>query len=154
MHLNRLLAQAPPIAGGKGATLEAGPSAVKSESGTALPAPGGPAAPGSSPLTMFLPIMLVFVLLIGMSWWTQSKEKKKRAALLSGLGRNDRVQTAGGMIGTIVEIKDDEVVLRVDEATNTKIAFSKGAIQGVLRKGRGGGGAGAEAESAPVGAAS
>jgi preprotein translocase subunit YajC len=38
------------------------------------------------------------------------------------------------VLGTVVEVRDDEVVLRVDDATGTKIAFAKSAVQGVLRK--------------------
>ena len=63
------------------------------------------------------------------------KEKKRRAALLGSLAKYDRVVTSGGMIGTIVEVKDDEVVIKVDESTNTKVHFSKSAVQSVLKRG-------------------
>jgi preprotein translocase subunit YajC len=42
------------------------------------------------------------------------------------------VQTIGGVIGTIVEVKDAEVVVKIDETTNTKIRFARSAIQQVL----------------------
>lgn len=133
-----LIAQAPPIAGGKGDAQPLGPSTT----GTAIPAgpagaPGtGPAQPASPGFTMLMPFAFVLIFMIGFSWWTQSKEKKKRQAMLSSISRSDRVQTLGGIIGTVVEMRDDEVVLRVDEATNTKITFSKNAVQGVMKKAR------------------
>lgn len=104
-----------------------------------------------------IPLVVLMVVMIGMSALTGRKDKKKRAELLQAIGRNDRVQTIGGIIGTIVEMADDEVVLRVDEASNTRIRFSKAAVQQVLRKAGGGGGgggggptAGAQAESKPA----
>jgi preprotein translocase subunit YajC len=42
------------------------------------------------------------------------------------------VQTIGGIIGTVVESRENEVVLKVDETSNTKIKFSRNAIHRVL----------------------
>ncbi|MCD8480920.1 MAG: preprotein translocase subunit YajC [Candidatus Cloacimonetes bacterium] len=78
-----------------------------------------------------------FIFLMVTTIMTGRREKKHRAELLSSLAKHDRVQTAGGMIGTIVEIKGDEVVLKVDETTNTKIRFSRGSVTAILKKGRG-----------------
>lgn len=135
-----LAQQAPPIAGGKGdaqpvatAAPTAGTAAQPGAGATGTPGGGPPPGMGSG-FGMLWPFFLVLLFMIGFSWWAQSKERKKRAAMLSAIGRSDRVQTAGGIIGTVVEMRDDEVVLRVDEATNTKITFSKAAIQGVLKK--------------------
>ena len=41
------------------------------------------------------------------------------------------MQTLGGMIGTVVEMTDDEVVLRVEEG---RIRMTKGAIQQVITR--------------------
>jgi len=137
-----LVAQAPPIAGGKGDAQPLGNAQTTAQDGGAsslVPAggqpPSGPASPTGG-LTMLLPFVFVLVFMIGFSWWTQGKEKKKRQAMLSSISRSDRVQTLGGIIGTVVELRDDEVVLRVDEATNTKITFAKSAVQGVMKKAR------------------
>ena len=48
------------------------------------------------------------------------------------LKKNDRVQTIGGIIGTVVSTKGDEVTLRVDESNNTKLTLVRKAIQHVL----------------------
>jgi preprotein translocase YajC subunit len=42
------------------------------------------------------------------------------------------VVTIGGIVGTVVATRDDEVVLKVDESTNTKMTFVRKAIQRVL----------------------
>ena len=53
--------------------------------------------------------------------------------LLSSLKKQDRVLTIGGLIGTVVEVRDDEVVLKIDENANTRARFTKNAIQQVLK---------------------
>ena len=64
-------------------------------------------------------------------------ERTKRAdmqKLLDGLAKNTRVVTIGGIHGTIVNIQkdSDEVTLKVDEATNTKIRVARSAISKVV----------------------
>jgi preprotein translocase subunit YajC len=78
------------------------------------------------------------------------KEKKKRAQMLSGVKRGDRVQTIGGEIGSIVELSDTEMVLRVDEASNTRIRFARSALQQVLREGKAAEDAKARTEPTPA----
>ena len=43
-----------------------------------------------------------------------------------------RVVTAGGIIGSVVEVKPDVVVLRVDEGRETKLTFTRDAITTIL----------------------
>jgi len=74
--------------------------------------------------------MLTFMFLTSRS--QKKREQREREALFSRMGKNDRVLTVGGIIGTIVSVKDNEVVLKVDESTNTKMTFLKSAIQRVL----------------------
>lgn len=113
------------------------------ESTTSLPAPGASqpgtgATPGSaaSPFGgIFLPLMLVMVLMIVMSIFSSRREKKRRGELMSSLKKHDRVLTTGGMIGTIVEINDHDVVLRMEEG---RIRFTRAAIAQVLTSAAGG----------------
>ena len=50
--------------------------------------------------------------------------------------RGDRVQTVGGEIGTVVDLTESEMTLRVDETSNTRIRFARSAIQQVLKEGK------------------
>src|SRR5690606_1563794 len=77
---------------------------------------------------MLLAVMLIFIFLM----CGGRREKKKRAAMLAALGKGDRVQTIGGIRGTVLEIKDDEVTLNVDENSNARMRFASSAIQSVL----------------------
>lgn len=90
------------------------------------PPPGG----GSSIIFWMLPLMILMFVMMAMSGRKQRKQHQK---MLASLAKNDKVQTTGGIIGTIVEIKDREVVLRVDEQSSTRIRFARSAIAHVLR---------------------
>lgn len=91
---------------------------------------GAPAGQGSMMIFLLLPLMLLFMVL--MSWFTGRKEKKRRADLMASLKRGDKVQMYGGMIGTIADLYDDEVVIRVEEG---RVRFARSAIQTVLGAG-------------------
>jgi len=83
-----------------------------------------------------LVLVLGFVMIL-MSM-AQRKERKKRDAMLKAIKKHDRVQTVGGGLGSIVEVKSDEVVLKVDESSNTRITFARSAIQQILSSGKNG----------------
>ena len=46
--------------------------------------------------------------------------------------KNDEVLTASGIIGIIAMVKDDEVVLKVDESSNVRLRVLKSSIVRVL----------------------
>ena len=54
--------------------------------------------------------------------------------MVQGLQKNDRIRTIGGILGTVVDIKDDEITLKVDESNNTKIKIVSSAIGRNLTK--------------------
>ena len=51
--------------------------------------------------------------------------------MLSSLNKRDQVLTRGGVFGSIVEIKEDRVVLKVDESSNTRITVLRDSIEQV-----------------------
>ena len=58
-----------------------------------------------------------------------SQDHKK---MVEALKKNDRVRTIGGIYGTVIDVKEDEVTLKIDESSNTKIRVTPGAIGSVL----------------------
>ena len=134
-----LVAAAPPVAGKAAqAAAQAVPAAGTLEPSQPLgTTPGTPqASPNMGSGFLFMMVGML-VLMIVMSVWSGRKEKKRREELLSSIGRYDRVQTAGGILGTVVDMRDDEIVLKVDESTNTRIAFARSAITAVVKRGPG-----------------
>ncbi|WP_174819977.1 preprotein translocase subunit YajC [Paenibacillus koleovorans] len=85
----------------------------------------------ASYLTTFLPFILMFAVLYFLLIRPQQKRAKTRTSMLSTLKKGDKVTTIGGMHGTIMEITDDIVVLRVNDAT--KLTFDRSAISAVVQ---------------------
>lgn len=80
-------------------------------------------------LIQYSPLILMFAVLYFLLIRPQQKRQKTRVAMLNALKRNDKVVTIGGIHGTIVEITDDTVVLRVNDAT--KLTFERSAVNAV-----------------------
>ncbi len=95
---------------------------------------GGPTQPApSGGVNIFFAMMMAMLVFFFLSQRSQQKKReRKRQALFDGISKNDRVLTIGGVIGTVHTVKDNEVVLKVDESTNTKMTFVKSAVQSVI----------------------
>lgn len=97
---------------------------------------GGPGTNEGAP-SGFPPLIIIMFLVITMmivfSILGQRRERKKRESLIRAVKKHDKVQTIGGVIGSIVELKPDFVVLKVDESSNTRITFARSAIQQVIK---------------------
>jgi len=96
----------------------------------AVPQQEGAAAP--NPLISLMPLILMFVIFYFLLIRPQQKKQKDHKKMLSELQKNDQVVTSGGIYGTIVNIKDNTYVIRVDD--NVKIEVLKSAVSGVIKK--------------------
>ena len=75
-----------------------------------------------------LPLLLVFfVAMYFLMIAPNQKKQKKWQEMLAGLKSGDRVTTNGGLRGTILSVKDDVVVIRV-QPDGIKLEFVKSAI--------------------------
>lgn len=83
-------------------------------------------------LTMLLPFILMFVVMYFLILRPQKTKEKNRKAMLSRIRKNDRVVTAGGVHGSIVTVREHEVVLRVDDAKDVKVKVDRSSIVSVL----------------------
>ena len=81
---------------------------------------------------IFIGLMLVMMYLI--LFRGPRKKQQKHKQMMQTLSKSDRVQTIGGIIGTVVDIKDDEVTLKIDESNNTKMKILRSAISSNLSK--------------------
>jgi preprotein translocase subunit YajC len=79
--------------------------------------------------SMALPI-LFFVVLYFLMIAPNQKKQKKWQEMLSQLKSGDRVTTNGGLRGTVLTVKDDVVVIRV-QPDGVKLEFVKSAIAAV-----------------------
>jgi preprotein translocase subunit YajC len=81
-----------------------------------------------SPLMQFLPFILLFLVMYMFLFRGPRKKQQQHKQMVQSLAKNDRIQTIGGIIGTVVDIKEDEITLKIDESNNTKIKILRSAI--------------------------
>ena len=82
----------------------------------------------------FIFLALMFVMMYFILFRGPRKKQQQHKQMVQTLSKNDKVRTIGGIIGTIVAVKGDEIVLKVDESNNTKITVSASAIGRNLSK--------------------
>ena len=89
-------------------------------------------ASGGGLFQFLLPMMAA--MLVIMLLMRPKKGDQKLKQQLADLKKNDRVVTAGGIIGTVSQIRDDAnyVTVRIDESTNAKMQIVKTSIVKVL----------------------
>jgi len=114
---------------------------VTSEGQTTTTEPAGtdgtttkPTGPGFGGAQQFIFLGLMFVLMYVILFRGPRKKQQQHKQMMAALGKNDKVQTIGGIIGTVVDIKDDEVTLKIDESNNTKMKVLRSAISRNLSK--------------------
>ena len=87
---------------------------------------------GGSGSTMILFYGLLFAAMWFLMIAPQRKKQKAHDKMLQELSNGDEVVTAGGILGTIVAVKEDRFVVRV--ADNTKLEVGKTFVSSVLKK--------------------
>lgn len=133
-----ILAEATPNNPVAPAPMKAEPIGEQTTSTTITSVPNTPGQPVGKPAqqgsqwTSYALMAAMLVLLYFMMIRGPRKKQQQQKQLIQSLKKNDRVQTIGGMLGTVLEVKDDEVLVKVDEGNNTKIWFILSAISRVL----------------------
>jgi len=87
------------------------------------------AAGGGLNFMSFLP----FILIIGIFYFLiirpQNKKQKETQKMLAALKRGDKIISIGGIHGTIQTVKEQTVIVKLDEGV--KVEFSRSAISSV-----------------------
>lgn len=86
-----------------------------------------------NPIINLVPIVLVFFVMYFLLIRPQTKQQQAQARMQAALKKNDEVVTLGGIHGTVVNVKEDVVTLRVDD--NTRIDVDKTAITRRVKEG-------------------
>jgi len=94
---------------------------------TGTPATGVEAIAG-----LVVPLVLMFGLMYLFLIRPQKKKEKKLRDQISAMIVGDSIVTIGGVVGRIVNLKDDEVTISTSVA-NTLITFKKSAINTVVK---------------------
>ena len=88
-----------------------------------------PAAAGYGGLIQILILVGFFAIFYFLMIAPQRKQQKQRQAMLNSLKKGDKVITAGGLHGEIVDLDDDDVRLKV--ADKVELKFSRSSVQKV-----------------------
>lgn len=84
--------------------------------------------------TQLIFIVLIFVVLYFIMFRGPKKRQQQQQQMIKSLKKNDRVQTVGGILGTVLEVSDNEITLKVDESNNTKIKVLPSAVSKVIEQ--------------------
>ena len=87
---------------------------------TATPAAGGL---GSTVIMMVMMIAIFYFMLIR----PENKRKKEAEQMRSSLRKGDKITTIGGIVGTIVDVKENNIVLETS-ADQVRIELAKWAV--------------------------
>lgn len=76
---------------------------------------------GANPLMTFMPLLIIIVIFYFFMIRPQVKRQKELRTFRDSLGKGDKVVTTGGIYGKIVEVKDNIVVMQIDETVNIRV---------------------------------
>ena len=77
-----------------------------------------------SMLITFLPMILIFYFLLIRP---ENKRKKEAEAMRSAVKKGDKISTIGGIVGTVVDVKEDKIVIETG-ADQVRIELAKWAL--------------------------
>lgn len=89
-------------------------------------------AAGGNPLMSFLPMILLIVGFWFLIIAPQRKKQKLHEKMISELKNGDEIITAGGVYGTVANVKSDRFVIKIAE--NTRIEITKGSVGSKVEK--------------------
>ncbi len=94
--------------------------------------PSGQGAQESQLWNMAIWFVAIFAIFYFLLIRPQKKQERAKRAMLEALAKNDRVLTQGGIFGTVANLTDDEVTLKVDDSNNTRIRVARHAVVAVV----------------------
>jgi len=100
------------------------------------PPESGPATGNNPPKSLFdqPQFFIIIAAVLFMFWWMGRSGRKREAArkqMLAKLQKGDKITTIGGVRGTVIEVREDEVIVKVDESNNVRMRFSRWAIRDI-----------------------
>ncbi len=80
----------------------------------------------ANPIINLVPLILIFVIFYFMLIRPQRQKEKEHQRMLKSLNKNDEVVTSSGIHGTIVNVKEKTITLRIDD--NVKVELERNCI--------------------------
>ena len=86
-----------------------------------------------SALMQLFPMLLIVGVMYFLLLRPQMNQQKELTRMQSKLKKNDEVVTAGGLHGTVVNMKDNVVTLRVDD--NVRVDVDRSCVNRLVKEG-------------------
>ena len=87
----------------------------------------------SKAIGQFIPLILIFVIFYFLLIRPQQKRIKEHKSMVDSLSRGDNIVTAGGLVGKVVRVlEDDKAEIEISE--NVTVRVIKSTISQVLSK--------------------
>ena len=80
-----------------------------------------PAQPAGSGWSMWIMLLLLFVVMWFFMIRPQRKQQKELEKFRNELKKGDKVVTVGGIFGTVAEVSDKSVLIKVDGETKLRV---------------------------------
>ena len=77
------------------------------------------------------PIAAMLVIFYFLLYRPQKKAQREREEMLNSLKKGSKVVTIGGIYGTIVELKEEVIKLKI--ADNVEIEMSRGSVNSIVK---------------------
>ncbi len=84
-------------------------------------------------MAQLLPLLLMFGVMYFLLIRPQMNQQKEMTRMQSKLKKNDEVVTTGGIHGTVVNVKDSVVTLRVDD--NVRMDVDRNSVGRLVKEG-------------------
>jgi len=79
-----------------------------------------------NPILNLFPLIFIFIIFYFLLIRPQRTKEKEHQKLLTHLNKNDEIVTNSGIHGTIINVKDKTITLRIDD--NVKIELEKNCV--------------------------
>ena len=86
------------------------------------PGTGGEGEGGGSPLMAALPFVLIFGLFYFLILRPQQKQSRQKDEMMKNIKRGDKVVTAGGIHGRVINAEEDLLSIEISKGVNVQIA--------------------------------
>lgn len=84
---------------------------------------------GTAAFMQFLPLVFIFVIFYFLMIRPQQRRMKQHRAMIDAVKKGDSVVTAGGLMGKVTRVQDNEV--EVEIAPTVKVRVVKGTLSSV-----------------------
>lgn len=79
-----------------------------------------------NPFIQFVPFIFIFIIFYFLVIRPEKNKTKERKTQIDALKKNDEIVTAGGIHGTVINVKEKTLIVRIDDST--KIEIDKSAV--------------------------